>query len=347
MTFRLANDKRSNTLTSQKIITNTLYATDIFGNIKGNTSGLIFNSSTIIFNSNDFCINSSNQIKLNASETIINSSNINLNGSLIINNNDYGYFTDNKFKIVNNTDNTKQAIFNTATISTGTIRGYSLPDTTGIILLNNDATVNDTALIIGQSTRRFRFDTSSIGLGTTRVITVRNQSGTLALTSDLGVYSDSTFRIFNNAVSTKQIAFNASAITIGTTRTYTMPNESGPLAIVERGIYNPTTVSSTGMTNIASHSSYYQRIEKMIHVYGGFTFDTTGSTTVLLSFAPPTGYPISGSSVVYGVCAYNNTTTGSNGGVAVKSASNIQLRFISGATATGYIASYSYSYFID
>jgi len=42
-------------------------------------------------------------------------------------------------------------------------------------------------------------------------------------------FSDSAFRIVDNADATKQVAFEASGITTATTRTYTMPNASTTL----------------------------------------------------------------------------------------------------------------------
>lgn len=346
--FKLANDKRDNNITCQNILSNSVYATDIFGTLKGNSSGLIFNSSNIIFNSRqDFCVNASDEIKLNASRIV-------LNGSLVINNNQYGYFLGSQFAVMGN--NNQKCVINANTIQSNTTRTLSCPNSDGTILLNQSARVDDSALLIGQGSKRFRFDTFQIGLNTTRTINIRNQSGTMALTSDLdnlGAYSDSVFRIFNNASPTRQFVFNASAIAFGTTRTYTMPNESGRLAVVETGTYTPTVVlnSFNKILNISVGVAQYQRIGNFVYVYGNLIFDTIATPGVLalgLSL-PPFNDPFG----IIGVCAFQNQNGGSIGGTVSRNTISLQpyvrLDFVSSVTSslaptTGYFASYSYLY---
>lgn len=53
-------------------------------------------------------------------------------------------------------------------------------------------------------------------------------------------FSDSTFRIQDNADATKEIAFEASGITTGTTRTVTIPDKSGTLAMTS-DLASPST----------------------------------------------------------------------------------------------------------
>ena len=66
-------------------------------------------------------------------------------------------------------------------------------------------------------------------------------------------FSDSVFRVFNNADDTKVLALDASAIATGTTRTLIIPNSSGPIALTnlaqeytkQQG-FNETTLTALG-----------------------------------------------------------------------------------------------------
>lgn len=92
---------------------------------------------------------------------------------------------DSGFRIRNTTDITKQIAFSAASITTGTTRTYTWPDTDGTVILTTTAPTT---------------------------------------------FSDSTFRIQDNADATKQLAFECSGISTATTRTMTVPNESGTIS---------------------------------------------------------------------------------------------------------------------
>ena len=77
--------------------------------------------------------------------------------------------------------------------------------------------------------------------GTASQVTVTNGDGvsgnpTISLHSNItnGVFSDSAFRIQDNADATKQIAFEASSVATGTTRTLTMPNANVDLGNIDK-----------------------------------------------------------------------------------------------------------------
>lgn len=59
-------------------------------------------------------------------------------------------------------------------------------------------------------------------------------------------FSDSTFKIFNNADETKEATFDASTITTGLTRDYTLPNESGTLALLTGVTGGQTIIGGVG-----------------------------------------------------------------------------------------------------
>jgi hypothetical protein len=65
-----------------------------------------------------------------------------------------------------------------------------------------------------------------------RTITLPDASGTILLDSSTlpSDFTDSTFRVSDNADSTKKLAFECSSISTGTVRTMTVPNESGTIS---------------------------------------------------------------------------------------------------------------------
>lgn len=111
--------------------------------------------------------------------------------------------------------------------SSTTLGGLTSVTSTGI-------TTNDTGFRIRNTTditKQIAFDASAITTGTTRTYTFPDTSGTVVLTSTAATtFSDSAFRVQDNADATKQLAFECSGITTATTRTMTVPDESGTIS---------------------------------------------------------------------------------------------------------------------
>jgi len=111
--------------------------------------------------------------------------------------------------------------------SSTTLGGLTSVTSTGI-------TTNDTGFRIRNTTditKQIAFDASAITTGTTRTYTFPDTSGTVVLTNTAATtFSDSAFRVQDNADATKQLAFECSGITTATTRTMTVPDESGTIS---------------------------------------------------------------------------------------------------------------------
>ena len=101
--------------------------------------------------------------------------------------------------------------------------------------------------------------------GTASQVTVTNGDGvsgnpTISLHSNItnGVFSDSTFRIQDNANATKQLAFEVSGIATSTTRTITMPDADVDLGQTVKGSFTPKELlASSGSQNLEANYSYY------------------------------------------------------------------------------------------
>ena len=101
--------------------------------------------------------------------------------------------------------------------------------------------------------------------GTASQVTVTNGDGvsgnpTISLHSNItnGVFSDSTFRIQDNADATKQLAFEVSGIATGQTRTITVPDANVDLGQTVKGSFTPKELlASSGSQNLEANYSYY------------------------------------------------------------------------------------------
>jgi len=72
------------------------------------------------------------------------------------------------------------------------------------------------------------------------------------------VFSDSAFRIQDNANATKQLAFEVSGVAIGATRTITMGDADVDLDKVAKGSFTPKELlASSGSQNLEANYSYY------------------------------------------------------------------------------------------
>ena len=111
--------------------------------------------------------------------------------------------------------------------SSTTLGGLTSVTSTGITTNDSGFRIRNTTDI----TKQIAFDASVITTGTTRTYTFPDTSGTVVLTSTAATtFSDSAFRVQDNADATKQLAFECSGITTATTRTMTVPDESGTIS---------------------------------------------------------------------------------------------------------------------
>ena len=170
-----------------------------------------------------------------------------------------GTFTDTAFKLQDNGDPTKQAVFQVDTISTGSTRTFTLPDTTGTFVLNNQttstlgnvtaaATLNIGAgVTISGSTKAVNIGTAAASGSTTTVqigSAVAGALGTLTINSPTVAFGatvtainlpDVTTFLVDSADTTKKLQFDAALITTGTTRTVQAPDTSGIMMVTATG----------------------------------------------------------------------------------------------------------------
>lgn len=139
---------------------------------------------------------------------------------------------------------TSAAIFGTAegTIGTGIVPGrleFLTANATGVVTerlridsSNNFTFFGNPELRINNAANTFRTTLTTAGATANRTITFPDLTGTVLLdTSTLpSTFSDSTFRVQDNADATKQLAFECSGISTATTRTMTVPNENGTIS---------------------------------------------------------------------------------------------------------------------
>ena len=109
-----------------------------------------------------------------------------------------------------------------------TIAGLLSVTSAAIITNDSGFRVRNTA----DPTRQIAFDASGIATATTRTYVWPDFNGTVLLnTSSLpATFSDSAFRVQDNADATRQLAFECSGISTATTRTMTVPDESGVIS---------------------------------------------------------------------------------------------------------------------
>lgn len=111
--------------------------------------------------------------------------------------------------------------------SSTTLAGLTSVTSTGITTNDSGFRIRNTTDI----TKQIAFSAASITTSTTRTYTWPDADGTVLLTTTAPTtFSDSTFRVQDNADATKQLAFECSGITTSTTRTMTVPDESGTIS---------------------------------------------------------------------------------------------------------------------
>ena len=129
-------------------------------------------------------------------------------------------FSDNEFKIKDNSDATKIGVFEASGITTATTRTYTLPDEDGTILTDQGFDIDDNVLNIvdnADNTKKIAFQASGITTATTRTFTAPDKDGTLATTDDVisaekgadgsNFVFDGTKQTFDCGVATPSVVF--------------------------------------------------------------------------------------------------------------------------------------------
>lgn len=179
-------------------------------------------------------------------------------------------FRDNAFIITDQTDTTKRAVFDSATISPNTTRTYIFPDENGTL-----TTVSYVDNII-----------------------TRANNWTGAQT-----FRDNAFFVADNGDVTKRLALELSGVTTNTTRTLTVPNENGTIATREyvaggtgAGSFTTfsanalitagekTTVSATASTGTIQYDLLTQSIlYYTVNATGNWTLNLRGNGSTTLN----------------------------------------------------------------
>jgi len=166
-------------------------------------------------------------------------------------------FSDASFTLQDDGDPTKQAKFQLSTITTGSTRTFTLPDTTGTLVLNNQTTTTlsnvttSATLNIGAgvtasgNTKTANLATAGASGSTTNInvgSSVSGALGTLTINSPTVAFGatvtainlpDAATFLTDNLDATKKAQFQLSTITTGTTRTVTLPDASGTMAMID------------------------------------------------------------------------------------------------------------------
>ena len=164
-------------------------------------------------------------------------------------------FSDAAFTLQDDVDASKQARFQLSAISTASTRTFTLPDTSGTVVLTNQttttlgsttaaATLNVGAgVTISGSTKAVNLGTAGASGSTTNVAigsavagalgTTTFQSPTVAFGATVTAVNlpDVATFITDNLDPAKKLQFEVSAITTGTTRTVSAPNASGAMVL--------------------------------------------------------------------------------------------------------------------
>lgn len=152
---------------------------------------------------------------------------------------DLGAIDDSVFKLLDDGDPTKEAVFQCSGITTGTKRTFTFPDNNGTLALlglaqswSSDQTFSTSGgkfLLAGSSSGSTELKASAAASG---VATLQAGTGTLAFTSDiLATFPDNTWRVYDNSDATKLGALDMSGLTTGNTRTLLWPDADGRILI--------------------------------------------------------------------------------------------------------------------
>lgn len=231
---------------------------------------------------------------------------------------------DSNFTLQHTSDATKQARFQLSGITAGTVRAYTLPDATSV-LLNDVSNQNISGIKTFQSMMYAReiWVTPTNGSGNTAALSLDNQNGQVwqntnnsggswalwdqthskapilvqpnspdqaIVVDSSGVYvDDSYFTIVNLADPTKQAKFEVSGITTNTARTYTFPNAN-------MTIVGDTTTQALTNKTIDGANNTITNIPLATGVSGALPVANggTGQTTQQAAINALTGTQVSG-----------------------------------------------------
>lgn len=253
---------------------------------------------------------------------------------------------DANFTLQHTSDVTKQARFQLSGITAGTVRAYTLPDATSV-LLNDVSNQNISGVKTFQAMMYAReiWITPTNGAGNTAAFSLDNQSGQVwqntnnaggswalwdqtnskapilvqpnspdqAIVVDpSGVYvDDSYFKVANLADPTKQAKFELSGITTNTIRTYTLPNAN-------------TTIVGTDITQTLANKTLTTPVINGASTGTGVSTTATANTLVMRD--------ANGSTAVGNLLDGYSTTATSGGTTTLTVASNRQ-QFFTGTSA--------------
>jgi len=141
----------------------------------------------------------------------------------------------NGFRVIDNTDTTKQVAFDASGIATSTTRTLTVPNVSDtLVLLGATQTLTNKTIALGSNTvtgalaNGITATTQSASDNSTKVATtayVDNQVSAGAVNE----FVDNVFRVKDNSDATKKLAFECSGISGSTTRTLTVPDSNGTI----------------------------------------------------------------------------------------------------------------------
>jgi len=141
----------------------------------------------------------------------------------------------NGFRVIDNTDASKQVAFDASGIATSTTRTLTVPNVSDtLVLLGATQTLTNKTIALGSNTvtgalaNGITATTQSASDNSTKVATtayVDNQVSAGAVNE----FADNVFRVKDNSDATKKLAFECSGISGSTTRTLTVPDSNGTI----------------------------------------------------------------------------------------------------------------------
>ena len=141
----------------------------------------------------------------------------------------------NGFRVIDNTDASKQVAFDASGIATSTTRTLTVPNVSDtLVLLGATQTLTNKTIALGSNTvtgalaNGITATTQSASDNSTKVATtayVDNQVSAGATNE----FADNVFRVKDNSDASKKLAFECSGISGSTTRTLTVPDSNGTI----------------------------------------------------------------------------------------------------------------------
>ena len=146
-------------------------------------------------------------------------------------------FFDSNFAIFDDTNITRQMMFDCSGISVVTTRIMTVQDASGTIAYLSDipTVFLDNVFAVQNAvdpSKQVMLSVAGVSAATIRTLSIQDASGTIAYLSDFPTtFFDDVFAILHQANPSQRAAFDASAISLATTRTFTTPNVNGILGL--------------------------------------------------------------------------------------------------------------------